>query len=345
MSAETSAVLAEVLASHGPGDAAQFIVYADLFLERGERELAAAALDRAYGLTPEDRALARQRAAVLDELAVEEHGLRWRFVPAGTTVMGSLSGDPDERPVHARRVDAFWILDTPITWHDFRRLRGKEPEGKEPLSTPQGRARFDRHQRDKIRMQYCRTKEVSPHDWHTAIESASPNNLDVHPMVATVPSEAEDLVAALAAAQPGVAYALPTEAQWEKAALGGLVGKRYAWGDAAPTPATCDFDHHGDFRLSDPRARAANGYGVFAMCGGVAEWTADLYDALAYTQGGRAAAPTGLAADQQQRVLRGGSWSDCAHAVTVSYRMSRSAERAESPTVGFRLVRTVVRAT
>jgi formylglycine-generating enzyme required for sulfatase activity len=77
------------------------------------------------------------------------------------------------------------------------------------------------------------------------------------------------------------------------------------------------------------------------MCGGVSEWTADTYDALAYAGVAR---PPGTAAE---RVLRGGSWADAAEAVTVSFRMSRGSLswRAGAwgphltPTIGFRLCR------
>jgi formylglycine-generating enzyme required for sulfatase activity len=77
----------------------------------------------------------------------------------------------------------------------------------------------------------------------------------------------------------------------------------------------------------------ANGYGLYGMCGGLAEWTADTYDALAYT-----GAPS-AATQSPQRVLRGGAWTDCASAVTVSHRTARAPDRPPSPTIGLRLVR------
>jgi formylglycine-generating enzyme required for sulfatase activity len=76
------------------------------------------------------------------------------------------------------------------------------------------------------------------------------------------------------------------------------------------------------------------------MAGGVWEWTSDAYDALAYHREG-APPPDGA-----HRVLRGGSWSDCAAAVRVSFRMSLPLSEGGggwgahmSPNVGFRLVR------
>ena len=128
-------------------------------------------------------------------------------------------------------------------------------------------------------------------------------------------------------------YALPTEAQWEKAARGGLIGQRYAWGDAPPTSDRCDFGAFERFRIQPSKRFGPNGYGLYGMCGGVWEWTQDRYDALAYQ---------GASEEQEgeERVLRGGSWSDCAEAVTVSFRMSRPIDRTPStPNIGFRLIR------
>jgi formylglycine-generating enzyme required for sulfatase activity len=163
------------------------------------------------------------------------------------------------------------------------------------------------------------------------------------PMVSVGWQEAEELAAAMLT--PGFSYRLPTEAQWEVAARGGLVGARYAWGDAPPTMEICDFGQLERLAIVPPRMFPSNGYGLFGMCGSVWEWTADWYDALYYGQSSMddpAGPPTG-----QEKVLRGGSWTDCPEVVTVSFRASRAASswRADawgtrrSPTIGFRLCR------
>lgn len=90
-------------ASSPDDDPASARVAADYFLEQGDDQRAAAALDRAYGLCPDDAALAATRAEVLDRLVRVEHDLVFRFVPAGSFLMGSTEGDPDERPVHPSR--------------------------------------------------------------------------------------------------------------------------------------------------------------------------------------------------------------------------------------------------
>ncbi len=77
---------------------------------------------------------------------------------------------------------------------------------------------------------------------------------------------------------------LPTEAQWELAARGGLDGATYTWGDE-PEPGRANF-WHGEFpwrpdrgygRTAAVGSFAPNGYGLFDMAGNVWEWTTDWY--------------------------------------------------------------------
>jgi formylglycine-generating enzyme required for sulfatase activity len=381
------------------GEAADFVVAADQFLSRGQVELAASALDRAFGLAPEDPTIIAQRRDVLDRLAVTEHGLVFRYVPAGTFLMGSTDGDPDERPVHAVALPHFWIADRPITWAEFCDVMHWEPP---PIGQPREADEdeppeerrmdaFHLREANKIRRGYCSGAEeeeppprrpwLSGDDddddpsWHDEQPEqdpppARPREYDCKPMVAVGWADAEELAERMSSA--GVRYALPNEAQWEKAARGGLIGARYSWGDEPPTPERSDFGHFGRFSIGNPRSFPANGYGVHGMCGGVWEWTSTLYDALAYAN-----KVAGLITDAQLerrpdeklialndyqrrasrdpmlhetpllRVLRGGWWADGARAIPVSVRTARAGwgwksghwSGSDTPNVGFRLLR------
>jgi formylglycine-generating enzyme required for sulfatase activity len=139
-----------------------------------------------------------------------------------------------------------------------------------------------------------------------------------------------------------VRYTLPTEAEWEKAARGGLIGARYPWGDEPPTQERCDCGNLHGWRVSPMKSRPANGYGLFAMSGCVWEWTADWYDRDYYRSSPSndpAGPPRG-----EEKVLRGGSWADCPAVVTTTFRMSHGArpwreDVVRTPTIGVRLCR------
>lgn len=315
----------------GRGDPAELRRLADHLAARGDVHAAATAYDRAYGLAPDDRGLAAARARLLDSLAVVEHGMRFRYVPAGVHAMGSTTGDPDEQPVHLVRLDPFWLSDVPVSWAAYCALLGwsPPPDGMPDFSSlppVEGRDRrpFMLYEANKVRLRYSE---------------------DDRPMVAVSWHEAEALAGHLSGAT--VRYRLPTEAEWEAAARGGLVGARYAWGDTPPTRQNCDFDRFDEFSLLPPRDLPPNGYGLHGMSGGVWEWTADWYDAWYYRESPRDN-PSGPA-EGRARVLRGGSWADCAEVVTVSFRAAREATpwwegewgERRAPNIGFRLCRTV----
>src|SRR6476646_4198077 len=110
--------------------------------QAGRLDGAASVYDRAFGIDPSLERIREARAGLLDRLAVLEHGLCFRYIPAGPFLMGSRDADPDEQPVHPIWLDAFWLAETPLSWADYCRLMGREvpPEG---------------HNYQYILLQYC----------------------------------------------------------------------------------------------------------------------------------------------------------------------------------------------
>jgi formylglycine-generating enzyme required for sulfatase activity len=316
----------------------------------GNLQGAATVYDRAFGIDPTSEKIRERRRTVLDLLAVVEHGIVFRYVPSGPFLMGSPDGPEDERPRHPVWLSAFWLSETPISWADHARLMGwPAPPHSWPADLPRNDL-FFLSEACKLRRQYCGEPAGSPaaqqRPWGPRHGEEAAWRWDTKPMVAVGWQEAEDLAGRLAA-PPGVSYGLPSEAQWEKAARGGLIGCRYAWGDEPPGDENCDFDHFHEFVIRPTRALPANGYGLHAMCGGVWEWTRDWYDSDHY----RSATSHDPAGPEkgEEKVLRGGSWADCAEVVTVTFRMSRSSRNWRTdergfggqmtPNVGFRLCR------
>ena len=220
------------------------------------------------------------------------------WLPGGAFRMGSDRHYPEERPVHSATVDGFWIDRSPVTNRQFKTFVDateyrtfaeiapdpKDYPGALPhmlragslvFTVPKGPVDL----RDWSRWWVFRFGA----DWrHPYGPSSSLAGLYDHPVVHIAYRDAEAYAA-------WAGKELPSEAEWEFAARGGLDGADYAWGDEfAPAGKPMANTWHGEFpreqrnvrghrRTSPVGAFPANGYGLYDMIGNVWEWTADWF--------------------------------------------------------------------
>lgn len=294
-------------------------------------------------------------------------------IAGGTFRMGSERFYSEEQPTRYVSVETFWIDVTPVSNRDFAAFvaatgyrtlaeRACDPSqypDADPASLAAASMVFSPPSQPvdtRDHRQWWRL--VAGADWrHPLGPGSSIDGLAAHPVVHVGWEDA----AAFAA---WAGKRLPTEAEWEFAARGGLAAAEYAWGDeAAPDGRRManfwrgEFPHRreqddGFARTSPVGFYPANGYGLHDMIGNVWEWTADWYALSDYCVGTKPccaiADPRGAdeagsrAADGVGRkVVKGGSHL-CADNYCRRYRpAARQAQAVDSTTshIGFRCAR------
>ena len=261
-------------------------------------------------------------------------------IPGGTYLLGSDRHEPEEAPVHPVRVDGFEIARTEVTNREYARFvtdTGYVTVAERPLD-PADYPGAPVENLQPGSMVFVGTP--GPVDlrhlsqWWAWVPGASwrhpegrRSSIDArmdHPVVHVAHEDA-------AAYADWAGLSLPTEAEWEVAARGGIEGASFTWGDEPDSEEHPLANYYrGDFPWR-PRpgwgttrpvgSFPANGYGLYDMLGNVRQWCWDFYNP-GYYASSQASDPKGPASGYFYRVLRGGGWLDLASVTRCSYRFS-----------------------
>jgi formylglycine-generating enzyme required for sulfatase activity len=235
------------------------------------------------------------------------------LIPAGSFTMGdALDGDSDAIPTSVY-VSAFYMDTNLVTWSQWQGVYAYATNHGYGLNNGAGKAA---------------NHPVQSMDWYDCVKwcNARSQQAGKTPVYYTdagltkVYTNGEVTVYVNWGAK---GYRLPTEAEWEKAARGGLSGQRFPWGnlisqtnanyygdtgsysyDLGPNGFNAAFTNGGYPYTSPVGSFAANGYGLYDMAGNVWQWCWDWYDGTPYAGG---TDPRGVASGSG-RVVRGGGW-------------------------------------
>jgi formylglycine-generating enzyme required for sulfatase activity len=247
-------------------------------------------------------------------------GMNMVQLSGGNFVMGEEKGrgGEDERPAHMVELSPFFISQTEVTIAQWKK--------------------------------FCDESETYWDQWDK-VKNFSPKS--DYPICFVSWEDARDFCEWLSEKE-GKTYRLPTEAEWEYAARGGLNGKAFPWGDMVPDGTQCNFadklefekekDIWADQNIVDGFAYCApakayppNRYGLYNMAGNVWEWCKDWFCATYYKE-----SPTKNPAGPSSgrlKVLRGGAWCFQPDMLRISNRYGTEMN-FQTGFIGFRVVTT-----
>jgi formylglycine-generating enzyme required for sulfatase activity len=230
------------------------------------------------------------------------------YIPAGSFMMGSENGDPDESPVHEVYLDAYWIDRYEVTnamFAAFLNEEGNQLEGGEPWLTIRNTTRIFQSGEEWTVVSGYENHPATYVNWYAAQAYCT-----------------------------WVGRRLPTEAEWERAARGDD-SQTYPWGNDDPNCQLGNFmSCTGYTSAIGSYPEGASPYGVQDMAGNVSEWVADWFNADYYASSPNSN-PTGPSSGYL-RVVRGGHWGSYGRTIRIASRRGQEPEDHWAYFLGFR---------
>ncbi len=252
------------------------------------------------------------------------------YVEGGSFMMGSNGYDDDETPVHKVTVSSFWIGKNEVTQAEWKEVMGSNPSYWKGDKLPVEQVSW------YAAIKYCNLRSLA--EGLTPCYSISgitrPGNWGA------VPTEDRNSTWDAVVCDFGAnGYRLPTEAEWEFAARGGVRSIGYDYSGSNNLGSVAWYADNSGNKTHDVGTKAANELGIYDMSGNVREWCWDWYSSSYYSSSPQDN-PTGPKTGSS-RLLRGGSWHNYATNCRVAYRSLSYPYRGNSNDVGFRLCRAI----
>ncbi len=212
------------------------------------------------------------------------------FVEGGSFQMGSNDGESDEKPVHQVTVSSFWIGKHEITQAEWKEVMGSNPSDWKGDQLP--------------------VEQVS---WYDAVDYCNKRSIK------------EGLTPCYSGSGAGITcdwnangYRLPTEAEWEFAARGGVKSKGYTYSGSNDVGSVAWYDGNSGYETHEVGTKSPNELGIHDLSGNVWEWCWDWYDEGYYAKS-PGHDPKG-AGSGSYRELGGGSWISIGNYCRVAIR-------------------------
>jgi formylglycine-generating enzyme required for sulfatase activity len=269
------------------------------------------------------------------------------FISGGTFQMGDALDGLSNAPVHSVYVSGFYLQNTEVTKAQWDAVANWAAANGYDINAAGGSGKAANHPVHYVTwyevVKYCNARSQMENltPCYTSGDSTYKTGTD----------------AGVVCNWSASGYRLPTEAEWEKAARGGLSGKRFPWGDII-NHSYANY-YNGSYSYESPQNQGyhptyndgvtpytspvgsfpANGYGLYDMAGNLWEWCWDWYGSSYYSTS-PGTDPRGPASGSY-RVYRGGGWSYYALSCRVAYRGSISPTDSNYG-IGFRPARSSV---